>query len=499
MKRLNFYFILLCTIMGHYSCSDKDTTADLSNVNGQSHYAAKKMLEFDSPDQLLAVINGTQTRSADRIDLSNFTSLLDEVDMNDPLIADFSEEEKQVIKDNHLSYYEVFELENFFPNENFARLINTDGEICVMDTIYKITEKGTLVTQKTHRRELELTYYQIRDKELFKEREEVIQLNENVKIINTFNSEGGDSDSSNNGREENLINEEGCGLPPIGIPGDNPNPTPNPSTGGSNTSLETIPWSTFDTYSAGYKTFIGKLWGKVFGDRSTKHHEIGDGYRVNGSLYDYNYGIYHECGAFVSMSKKRGGFFKFINGWKDVEADELVMDWTPIVLELDYKIPSPPSLPTNKTSIIGYDPKCYLLGENKKCFTILSFDITEKQIYQLVGQGLKKLIKELNKKSNSSIDENIEALKIVTSSKIYTVVKPTTKWKHNRKKYREVFDSGVRFVITNRLFTAPTSVKTWADLYNTLKDIPQKDIKNGSVRLAGRIGDKWGGMIIKKD
>ncbi len=42
MKRLNFYFILLCTIMGHYSCSDKDTTADLSNVNGQSHYAAKK-------------------------------------------------------------------------------------------------------------------------------------------------------------------------------------------------------------------------------------------------------------------------------------------------------------------------------------------------------------------------------------------------------------------------------------------------------------------------
>ena len=102
MKRLNFYFILLCTIMGHYSCSDKDTTADLSNVIGQSHYAAKKMLEFDSPDQLFAVINGTQTRSADRIDLSNFTSLLDEVDMNDPLIADFSEEEKQVIKDNHL-------------------------------------------------------------------------------------------------------------------------------------------------------------------------------------------------------------------------------------------------------------------------------------------------------------------------------------------------------------------------------------------------------------
>lgn len=104
-----------------------------------------------------------------------------------------------------------------------------------------------------------------------------------------------------------------------------------------------------------------------------------------------------------------------------------------------------------------------------------------------------------NEPGMPSHNENIEALKIVTSSKIYTVVKPTTKWKHNRKKYREVFDSGVRFVITSNLFTAPTSVKTWADLYNTLKNIPQKDIKKGSVRLAGRIGDKWGGMIIKKD
>ncbi len=496
MKRFNFCLLLLCVIMGIFGCSDKDTIADMSNVNGQGNYSEKKMLEFDSPEQLFAAINSVQTRGVDIIDLSNFTSLLDEIDMNDPLIADFTEEEKQVIKENHLSYYEVFELEDYFPNENFARLINTDGEICVMDTIYKVTEKGTLVTQKTHRYELELTYYQIRDKELFKEGEEVIQLNNNVKVINTFHVGGEGNGTPSNEQEERIIDDEhSSDLPPVGGSGNNS----STSAGESNTPLEIIPWSTFDTFSAGYKTFVGKLWSKVFGDRSTKHQEIGNGYRVNGSLYDYNYGVYHECGAFVSMSKKRGGFFKFINGWKDVEADELVMDWSPVILELDYKIPSSPSVPTKGTSIIGYDPKCHLLGENKKCFTILSFDITEEQIYQLVGQGLKKLIKELNKKSNSSIDENIEALKIVTSSKIYTVVKPTTKWKHNRKKYREVFDSGVRFVITNRLFTAPTSVKTWADLYNTLKDIPQKDIKNGSVRLAGRIGDKWGGMIIKKD
>lgn len=40
--------------------------------------------------------------------------------------------------------------------------------------------------------------------------------------------------------------------------------------------------------------------------------------------------------------------------------------------------------------------------------------------------------------------------------------------------------------------------KTWIDLYRALKDIPQKDIKKGSVRLAGRHGNKWGGMIIEK-
>jgi len=42
MKRFNFCLLLLCVIMGIFGCSDKDTIADMSNVNGQGNYSEKK-------------------------------------------------------------------------------------------------------------------------------------------------------------------------------------------------------------------------------------------------------------------------------------------------------------------------------------------------------------------------------------------------------------------------------------------------------------------------
>ena len=58
---------------------------------------------------------------------------------------------------------------------------------------------------------------------------------------------------------------------------------------------------------------------------------------MNGSLYSYNYLVYYETGCFVSMSRKRGGFFKFINGWKDINADELFMQYKRALVESECK------------------------------------------------------------------------------------------------------------------------------------------------------------------
>lgn len=499
MKKIIINSFVLIWGLSLNSCNNEEKFDTQINDDVQNQRLSSQMLEFENEEQFLEAINNCTTRSIGNITSPYFTSLLTEVNLDDPLISDFSDEDKAVIAQEHLTYYDVFELEDFFPNENFARLININGEVCVKDTIYKITEKGTLITQKSNKDELELTYYQIKDEPLFQNGETSLKLTENVKILNTFNL------TENTGpcvfsEAQDVIEDVGespsSGSSSLTLRNNNQTGT---NSGGINTPVINIPWSSFPTYSAGYKTFVGKLWSKVFGDRSTKHHELGNGYRVNGSLYDYNYGIYHECGAFVSMSKKRGGFFKAINGWKDASADELIMDWEPVVLELDLKIPSNLTPPANRNTVLGYEKYCQLLGESKKCCSILGFDITEKQLYQWTGQGLKYLFDRLNEKCNTKIDEDTEALRIIVPTKVYTIVYPSTTWKHYQNKYRKVFDSGVRFVISNKLFTAPLSISTWGDLYEVLRNIPQKDIKKGTVKLAGRKDGKWGGMIINKD
>ena len=506
MKKVIVMTFVLAIGFGLNSCTDEHeeiVTNDLKEAKNQPETI--KMLEFDSREQLLDAINKGITRGIPNGDLQGFKSIMDVVDINDSHISFVPQDELLFMKREKMNYYEAFELESFFPNEDFARIINTDCEVCVKDTIYKFTEKGTLIAHKSKKAELEAAYNQISDKPVFNEGAKLKKLTTNVKILNTFKladenrnaTRGGYTLETflkgNNAPKQLAINEE------EGHAGGGGGSNNQSNTNNSDTPLSSIPWSSFNTYSSGYKTFLGKLWGSVFGERSTKHEELGNGYRVNGSLYDYDYGVYHECGAFVSMSKKRGGFFKFINGWKDVSADELVMDWEPVLMEIDLKIPQNLIPPTNRNAVLGYENNCKLLGENRKCVTILGLDITEKQIYQWAGGALKELLKSLNSKCNAKIADDTKAVKIIGPSKVYTIVYPSTTWKHNQQKYRKVFDSGVRFIITNNIFTAPTSVRTWVDVYNKLRNFPQTDIKKGAVRLAGRKDGKWGGMIINKD
>ena len=67
----------------------------------------------------------------------------------------------------------------------------------------------------------------------------------------------------------------------------------------SRTATEQIPYNSFPRYSSESHTFVGKLTRKIFGDRSVKHHNFMPGYRVKGSLYDYDYGVYSEVGTFI--------------------------------------------------------------------------------------------------------------------------------------------------------------------------------------------------------
>lgn len=189
-----------------------------------------------------------------------------------------------------MNYYEAFGYDNLVPNENFARLLNWKGEIIVNDSLYKITPIGTFCFSNATEQSSQIieNYYNqlITEDSISFNSNTYIQLTPDLILYNSF-------------------------------PELNTNDTEN-----GTRALDLIPLKYFSSQSNGW------VWRKLssllhLGERSIKHYEYLKSKRVNGSLYDYNYVVYAESGTFVSASRKRDGFFKKINGWKDINAEEL--------------------------------------------------------------------------------------------------------------------------------------------------------------------------------
>lgn len=461
------------------------------------HVAPKDdMLHFASKEMLLDAIENPMSNSVTRaMNNSNFRSLMDEVDISDPALSSLTLSDKVYIAENNLNYYEAFDYESLVPNDKFAQYLNHKAEICCNDTIYKITEYGTLAAHEDYQDELESVADILADIVSYNDNENEKQLSSNVRIINTFNRIRGDVNSDidlgdrlDDGRDSGDTNF-----------GNNGGNTSTSTVSYTNTSLSDIPFSTFPNFSSGSHTFVGHLLEGIFGERSTKHHEFISGYRVSGSLYDYDYGVYHECGVYVSMEKKRGGFFKAINGWKNINADELVMDLEGMVLALKVNIPAniATKMPTHAT-ISGYDSQFKYWGKTTKCVNILGYDVKESDIYALAGKGLTEILNRLKTMCNHDVDADVKAAQIITPNKAYIVLLSHPIYAHNQHKIRKVFDSGVRIGITSSVVSNPTAPNSYAALFKFLQDMPRIEIAKGKVRLAGRYNSSWGGMKINK-
>lgn len=445
------------------SCSNDDIGLS-SNTNVDTYptrFFFTNLYEFSDKETLKSIIldDNLQKSILTRSSFSkDFISLLDTVKANDPILSQFTNEEKKYIKDNNLTYYDLFNYEDFVPNLNFARLLNSRGEIQVKDSIYRITPYGTLSTDINNRVALDIAMHQL-EIGTFEN-----HITPNVKIRNSYN----------------ILSATGKEVPI------------------TRTSIENIPSSSFPSYTSESHTFVGKMLGKFLGDRSVKHHDFMKGYRIKGSLYDYDYGFYSEVGAFVASRKKRGGFFRKLNGWKGTKADELTIIYKGIVLELDLKIPqlqlpkSPIVLSENTTLNIS------ALNNPIPCIDICGVEITDQQIMKLAGKGLEQGIKELKKIVNKNIQSDIKAVRFLTPNKIYIVVLDQQINDYNVEQIRKVFNSQVKFFISSSMINNPLSFKALADFMSGIKNLPIKRLKGGQVILAGKINGTWGGIKISK-
>lgn len=407
---------------------------------------------------------------------AKFLSLTDKVEANDPILNDLSEEEKHIILSEGMTYYDMFGCEDYIPSPNFAKLLNSNREIQLNDSVYKITEFGTLRANQQNRRKLDLAYKALKaDTTIALKNADFIPVIKDVEL---------------HPYKEVLVNSN-----------DAPSMTRTVATD--------IPSNNFKHYTTKSKTVLGKILGGIFGDRSVKHNEFMSKKRVNGSLYSYNYLVYYETGCFVSMSRKRGGVFKCINGWKDIKADELFMQYKGIVMELNLDVPKGilPSMPTNKKpEIVSYSDMS-IQGIDKivhNTVDIFGYNVKEKDLYKFIGQGSKQIF-NLLKSCLGNSDElerhygangQVPAVRILTPDKVYVIIADDTYNPHNESKFRKVFNSGEKITLSYSV-----GASAWSTLMSSIKSTAKMPVKNligGEVLLAGKLSGKWGGMYISK-
>lgn len=507
MKRLLYLTVITATLL--MSCTDYEIEESQDKAEGFEFISkqgdASNMLTFSSRQALADAIDGNfnvcaQTRST--LPTARFVSLLDKVQPDDPVLDSLSQEEKDYVLSNHLTYYEAFGYEELVPNEGFAALLSNAGEILVNDTIYKVTDLGTLCAAAVNYNSMIATNDSLHRKNFkFQSGESYKIFPNGSMLINTF------GDVSHFGD----LTIEGM-TPIIGPDKDKTSDTDgnkNSDSGSSSTNtttstnkdtpLDQIPFKDFpffDTESHTIFAPIGKLLG--LGDRSTKHHEYEKGRRVDGSLYCYNYYVYHETGVYVSMSRKRGGFFKFINGWKKIQADELVIDLENIVFKMEIKLSDEAKAAFEKANkVYGYTTNTQY-SRTGKVVNILGYDIKEADIYRLTKLGVKEAQKLLGSLTHSTIDSRTQAAQILTPTTAYIIIFQDPIHVHNQQKYRRVFDAGVQFVISSELIKHPLEIKTWREYIKLYDYFPKLGLVSGTARIAGRLDGKWGGMTIEK-
>lgn len=489
MKKTFLKEIVLClsaSILILSSCSDNDGLPTNKDQNVEKMSIKDAVLSFSSRDDILNAVNSDSNVVTRAVTVDNMTgkeyktkyilSLTDKVQSDDPILNEVSADEKKIILEEGMTYYEMYGCEDYIPSESFAKLLNSNREIQLEDSVYKITEYGTLRADTNNRAKLKIAYEVLKnDSTIALKAEPFIPV---VKGVELHPLEKIDY------LEEQRI--------------------------GTRTVASDLPTSTFKHYSAESKTILGKILGSIFGDRSVKHHEFINNRRVNGSLYSYDYLVYSETGCFVSMSKKRGGFLKFINGWKDIDADELFMQYRGVVLEMNLSVPQGflPSAPSNKKpEVVSYsDLRIQGLDHiYHNTVDVLGYNVTEKDLYKFIGQGSKQLFNLLegwlgnpqSLEQRFGVNGQVPAVRILTPDKLYIVIPDDIYNPKNTKQYRKVFSSGVKFYvsITNNQFG-------WSDFLKSVqgtRNIPVKKLVGGEVLLAGKLGGQWGGMFIKKN
>lgn len=493
-------------VIGFTACQHFDEAA--METPDQQDVSKISMLAFSSTDDFLSVLDELSDDEEQlpaeiitRTDVvtpegGQFVDLLEPVGNlpieSDPILIVDCQPLRQnaLIVDDDLSLYIAKGYDTLVPNIRVARLLNARAEVKVENTIYKISPRGTYYYPESKQSYFESNYAQFENEDGTQIDSCTYQLAEDIFRYNTFEL-------------AEVIDYEDADLPDE-IEGD---PTVDDDEGSLTNatravSLYNLDWSRFPVYKADAKTWAGKIWQSLFGRNKAFTYKLSKKRRVRAKFYYYNYIFYSEIGALGEMQKKNW------IGWSNTKADELYVGWHNIILYSDYsRKPNAAAYPTGaKPTMVGSE-YMKIPGFNKSGYvvSIMGMELTQSQINSIIGKSSTQLFNwlkgQLSNGDKLSRSE-FETVMFYMKDKVITVIPDGGVVKNNDDKHRQVFASDVHILISFSPNNIPSSASSWLNWAKSIctgsMALSRPTLKYGEVRVAGRLGDTWGAIAIRK-
>lgn len=331
MKRL--LIIIIVPIL--FSCTKEENS--VSSTDGSN---PMEVLFFSSQSDLLETINTTQGANQSLTKVSNkesfeslFTLVSDIIIEDDPIIS--YEYSHSLSKEKNTSLYKALGYNELVPNERFAALMNARGEFQVGDTIYKVSPRGTYYFPVSDLKRFETHYAEYENSEGELINEKTHRLDSSIYRYDTF---AYDSD------DDNEVQTKADPLP------------------GYN-------WNNADTHVGSANNVLNN---QLF------YHTMSSDRRLKTRVYNHDYVVYQERGAYVKVQKKAW------IGWSDITATELALGWRNIIMTKPYDGSHGPILPGTGIIVTPHQTDVFN-GQTVSVFEIFGYNISTADYYTVIN------------------------------------------------------------------------------------------------------------------
>lgn len=254
----------------------------------------------------------------------NIFSCYRQIDIiGDPIL---SYEMKDANPDENATLYDLLGYDELVPNENFARLMNIHGEFQVGEMIYKVSPRGTYYFLEKDLDYFESSYSEFEQVNGTQIAERTYHMGQSVYRYDTFLNP-----------EDMLI----------------------------------------ETKAVTMETHVGTA-SQVF-ENQIFYNNYTDGRRMKTRVYNHDYVVYQERGAYVKLQKKAW------IGWSDMSAEGLGLSWNNIIMTKNYdgnngKPLSGQRPVANNPFVIQFN------GKSQSVFEIFGYSIPE-SYYDIIARG----------------------------------------------------------------------------------------------------------------